>query len=143
VRKYLLDKAALLFFGLSLGVVLTSPYLCGHIIWLLIILEAIDLISVGILCWQIVIFPVDLVLGKLKTTVYYSSVAYFHKYEFFKGVYCEWKLYWGDNRTLTLTVPDASGRNPTTIAHPQQDEKVVICYYRLSRILVEWHKAQD
>lgn len=88
--------------------------------------------------------PFDMLSGKKKKTVYFACQGVVQKLEFFKKLYCcEWKFYYGSNDVMTLLVPEAvTEREISSREQPERDMKVIITYYRLSKILCGWKSAE-
>lgn len=140
MKKFLVDQAVFLAFGIV--IMIFAPFLYNPIV--VAFAEVITAFSWGLLCRRLILLPFDMLSGKKKKKVHFACQGTVQKLEFFKKLYCcEWKFYYGANGVMTLLVPEAvtesemSGRK-----HPERDMKVVITYYRLSKILCGWEPAE-
>ena len=138
MKKYIIDQS--LFLVLGIAIMILVPFFGGPFFTL--IFEIAIIISWGYLCRRILFLPLDLVLGKVTKTVYFSTQCGNEKLEFFKNKYCcEWKFYSGSGQTLRLLVPIAIAKKETyNMVSPLKDVKLKVTYYRLSKILLEWNQ---
>lgn len=135
MRKYLIDQALFLIAGI--GIMICIPFLCGPIFTF--VLEVVVAISWGYLCRRILLFPFDLLYGKVTDNVYFSTQLGLVGCEFHKGKYYpEWKFS-GRNKTLVLLVPMATTLEENLeLERPKKDEKLRITFFRFSKILLSY-----
>lgn len=135
MRTYLIDQVLFLIAGI--GIMICIPFLCGPIFTF--VLEVMVAISWGYLCRRVLLFPFDLLYGKVTDNVYFATQLGLVDYEFHKGKYCpEWKFSSG-NKTLVLLVPMATTlEEKPELERPKKDEKLRITYFRFSKILLSY-----
>ncbi len=134
MRKYLIDQVLFLIAGI--GIMICIPFLCGPIFTF--VFEIAVAISWGYLCRRVLLFPLDLLFGKVTSNVYFATQLGLVDYEFRKGRHCpEWKFTSG-NKTLVLLVPMAATLEEILkLEQPKKDEKLRITYFRFSKILLD------
>ena len=117
--------------------VATIPSLFGPITST--ILELLTVVTWCLLCKQLLLYPLDLLLGKKKSMCFFDSCVSTNKYEFFrKKGFCIWRFV-SENSRIDLTVP--LSRSMAKIASeetPPKNELLIISYYPFSRILYNW-----
>ena len=95
------------------------------------------------LVWRILLFPIDLIVGKKTEIVYFSKQSgaeFLYCYGFIRntGVYL-WDFYHRNNKLLTLLVPIVVNiKKGEEIDQPCANAKVRITYYKYSKILCNW-----
>ena len=135
MKKYLIDQVMFLIAGI--GIMICIPFLCGPIFTF--VFEVVVAISWGYLCHRVLLFPFDLLFGKVTDNVYFATQLGLVDYEFLNGKHCpEWKFYSG-NKTLVLLVPRAATLEEILkLERPKKDEKLRITYFRFSKILLSY-----
>lgn len=137
MRQYVIDKLIELLIGISIIVMVLTLTLFGPVASKVIV--GLVAIVWGYLDWQILVLPLDLLLGEKEAQACFSKVLCFPQYEFFRKLYaCIWR--WDRaERALDLTVPFSLPRDEIeTMPLPPKDVMLDIRYYRLSRILIGW-----
>lgn len=135
MRKYLLDQVLFLIAGI--GIMICIPYLCGPVFTY--VFEVMVVVSWGYLCRRVLLFPFDLLFGKVTDTGFFIAQLCLVDYEFRKRRHCpEWKFTSGD-KTLVLLVPMAATvEEILKLEQPVKDKKLRITYYRFSKILLSY-----
>lgn len=140
MRKYLIDQIIFLIVGI--GVMICLPRFCGPILTL--VFEVMAAPSWVFLCRRILLLPLDLLYGKVTHNAYFATQCGIEYYEFYKGKYCiELKFYYGKNQTLMLLASDATPEEELcSMKLPDKDKKLIITYFRFSKILLDWEYIQ-
>lgn len=140
MRKYLIDQIIFLIVGI--GIMICLPHFCGPIFTL--VFEVMAALSCGYLCRSVLLLPLDLLYGKVTHDAYFANQCGIENYEFYKGKYCiELKFYYGNNQTLMLLAPDVTPEEKLcSMKLPDKDKKLIITYFRFSKILLNWEYTQ-
>ena len=145
MRVFVLDHLFFLLFGvgISIGLLLLNP----HPI-VMVVLELIIVITWGILCKSMLLFPLDLVFGKRVNTCYFGTTLSVVNYKFFrKKCYWNWRFFAkGSNERLDLHNPISCSRaSLSSIEQPPKDRILEITYYPFSKLLISWkiHEAES
>lgn len=135
MKRFLVDQ--MLFLLCGIGIIILIPRYCGPAFSIFLI--ALAVLSWGFLCRRLLLMPLDFIVGKKTQTVFYATQRTAYTFEFFNGMHCkEWKFYFGNNQTIYLLYPDSlTNRNNICLPIPKNDEKVIITYYKHSKILLE------
>lgn len=135
MKLYLLDRTLYLFTGILLviGSCIYFPTVLAVIAVILIVL------SWGIICYPLVLLPLDLVLGKRTEMFHFSTQLCLDELEFFKKRYtCSWK-FWNNKKQLVLIVPlSYTQEQIDQISHPPRDRLLRVTYYPCSKIMISW-----
>ena len=136
MKKYILDQS--IFLVLGIAIIVSIPFICGPFFTLFF--EVVVILCWGYLCRRILLLPVDLILGKVTQTAYFTAQSGIEDLEFFKNMYCcEWKFNLENGQTLRLLVPIAiTPKEAYKLVPPQKYVIHKINYFRLSKILLEW-----
>lgn len=139
MKKYLIDQVLFLLCGvlIEIGLVIIFP---GT--WFVVFLEVLTAATWLYLCSRLILLPIDLVMGKVKQIVYFSSKCGRDKLEFFKNTYCDkWRFYFGGNKKLVLLVPVTyKSETEHGVEPPKSNDKLMITYFRFSKILYRWER---
>lgn len=135
MKKYLIDK--LLILQIGAWMILASSLLFGKRASIIVALF-IGIIW-SILCKPLLLFPLDLFLGKVSVTGYFSSCLWIDNYEFFpKKYYCMWRFYISGGR-VDLVAPLSCSKDAIASMHmPPKNQKIIVTYYRFSKLLHSW-----
>ena len=135
MKLYLLDRALYLFAGILLviGSCIYFPTVLAVIAVILIVL------SWGIICYPLVLLPLDFVLGRKNELLYFSTQLGLEELEFFKRRYiCEWKFV-NSKKQLNLMIPlSYSKEQISQSSFPPHDRLLRVTYYPFSKIMVSW-----
>lgn len=135
MKVFLLDKGLTLLVG---GLIVAAiPLLFGPITST--ILELLTAFIWCLLCKQLLLYPLDLLVGKKKRMCYFHSCVSTDKYEFFrKRWFCTWRFV-SENSRMDLTVPfSCSIAKIESEETPPKNVLLIIVYYPFSRILYSW-----
>jgi len=110
--------------------------------WPLFILGLALMVTYGYLCRRVLLLPLDLLVGKKTETLYFSRMCNINNYELFsEDYYCEWRFY-SSKGTVKVLVPVAmSMEESQNMDRPRTDQRVRVCYYKHSKILVSWENV--
>lgn len=137
MKKLLLDE--LLVLVICILMIVGIPLLYGPRLSTILIF-AIGMSAV-VICKEVILFPIDLMLGKKTVICYYSTYdSWVHEYEFFHRERCDrWKFY-DNNRSFWLTVPLKTLKRYQTYEQvcPPERKKLRVTFYRLSHVLLSW-----
>ena len=137
MKKFLIDQA--LFLTVGIVIMILIPAFCGPVF--AYIFEAIVVLCWGFLCRRILLLPLDLIIGSVSQTAYFSVQCRVDDLEFFWSTYCYvWKFYFDKDRTLKLLVPVEimnGAKAKSDLALPEKDAKLRLTYYSLSKILLQ------
>ncbi len=138
MKKYVIDQMIQLV--IFIATVVGFYYVASKIILIMFVIEIITVSSFLYLLRHILILPLDLFLGYVEQDVYFSKISNIDEYEFFrKKCYCEWNFYYSSKGRLTLLVPVCQTLEEILqMDKPETDQKVRICYYKYSKILISW-----
>lgn len=135
MKLYLLDRALYLFAGILLviGSCIYFPTVLAVIAVILIVL------SWGIICYPLVLLPLDFVLGRKNELLYFSTQLGLEELEFFKRRYiCEWKFV-NSKKQLNLMIPlSYSKEQISQSSFPPHDRLLRVTYYPFSKIMISW-----
>ena len=135
MRRFIIDQ--LIFLAVGIVFMIFVPFFCGTIFTY--VFESIILIAWCYQCRWLILIPIDCLLGKTTQIVYFANECGIHEYEFFKNSYCfEWKVYFSENHTIRLLVPDCTSANHDKVSQPQRDQRIKVIYFKLSKILLNW-----
>jgi len=143
MKKYLLDKLLLLITTILIIIgIIFIPNLYGKR------LSTILILLFGILglerSKEVLLFPLDLIIGEKTRMCYYSSnYTWAYQYDFFTKERCDHWKFIENNKVFWLTVPIRSLKRGETYEKllPPEKRKLIIKYYRLSKILISWEEA--
>lgn len=136
MRYYVFDQ--LLFLGFGISFMVFASYEFIPLIALLI--DIIIVVVWGRLCRGILLLPFDLMLGKKQKQVYFCCQTGVESYEFFRNRNAfKWKFRYGEEHLIELLYPlSVKKAENLTINKPSNDQKVMIEYYKFSKVLVRW-----
>ena len=139
MKKYIADKLILIILGIAF--ILYFSYTFKFIIALL--LDIAIIVLWGLLCKDVLLLPLDVILGKKCKQVYFSSQADVVSYEFFKRYAVTWNFRFGEKDLIRLLYPiSVTKEELSSIKKPLNDQKVIIEYYRFSKILLGWKSVE-
>lgn len=132
MKKYVIDKLVCLLIGISM--IIISNLLFTESLSLFIV----DLIWAICIIWltrQVLLLPIDLLLGKRTAEMRVKCISAINDFDIFR------------ENCLLLELEDTSGKSislfyPTTSEIPSQDyisKSLTIDYYQISRIIAEIH----
>lgn len=134
MKLYLFDRALYLLAGVLILIVsfIFFPPILAVIVGVLVFAFW------GIICYRLVLLPVDLAFGRKTELLYFSTQLCLEELEFFKKKYiCSWKFH--NNKNLILIVPlSYSKEQIAQIIYPPHDRLLRVTYYPLSKILISY-----
>lgn len=106
--------------------------------WIFSILAALPF---GYLCRHLLLFPMDIVLGRKSLEAFFSKQFIGDTFEFSrKKCYSYWVFYYGRNKKETLLFPCRDYvETAKSINIPSNGQKVYVEYYRLTKIISRYH----
>ena len=135
-KIWLWDKIIILIIGISIS--LASICLSSNLFWRL--LEIAFLIVVLFLSFPVWLIPLDMIVGTKSKYVYYSSFASEVDFEIFRKYLSVHLVFYEGKKRIELKLPIAI-TDAELIAFdseaPKKNRRILICYYRFSKILRE------
>lgn len=128
MKRFLIDKT--IFLVIEIIIMILIPLYLGPVFTL--IFELMAIFSAVYLCRHILLLPLDLIVGKTKKEMYFSSQRGYEENQVFKGKYPNWYFHYGENEKVSLVVPSCYD------SVPEKDIKIKVTYYRYSKILLDW-----
>lgn len=137
MRTYILDKSIVFLVGV--GIFIAIPLLFDPIYS--IVLRAVTAIAWLYWCKDLLLLPIDLLLGKTVQAYRFEGCLTVDQYESFRKKYwCVWRFNNGGKR-LTLNVPLSCSQEETFKRMPSVGQTLTIAYCRLSGLLCSWEEA--
>ena len=136
MKKFLIDQVLFLVVGIAIVICIPACFVPS----LGLIMEIMMIAALAILCRRLLLLPLDLIIGKTSKSVYFATQCRVESLEFFKRPKpCVWKFRFGSNGILLLLNPNTNIKDGTTTADlPPKDVKLIVTYFRFSKILVDW-----
>lgn len=145
MEKYLLSivKPLLLYIiflvGFLIGVIFSETLaarLCFGACAMVIILKIVSD------CGRVLLVPCDLLVGKVTRNMQFSKTVMYESCGK-HGVCPVWKFYYGADQKINLLLPVLTPMGEWDKTNcPSADQKVVVTYYRLSRLICEWSTGE-
>ena len=89
-------------------------------------------------CDRVLLLPLDLLIGKVTRNMQFSKTVV-HLSCGKHGTCPVWRFYYGADQKINLLLPTVVPMGEwDKINCPSADQKVVVTYYRLSRLICEW-----
>lgn len=141
MRKYIIDQA--IQFIVCVAIEVFFYFETHSIRWVMLVLEVSLICSVLILLWRIMVFPLDILHGRVEQDVHFSKMYNIDEYAVYgilrRRYFCEWNFYFSAKGKLNLLVPVCQKyEDILEMNRPATDQKVRICYYKYSKILYSW-----
>lgn len=140
MKLYLLDKSLYLLVGILLAI--------GSCVYFPVVLAVIAVILIalswGVICYPLVLLPIDLVLGERTEMMYFSAQLCLDELEFFSKKYtCSWK-FWNNKKQLILIMPlSYTQEQLDQISYPPRDRLLHVTYYPCSKIMISWEQEPE
>ena len=136
MRAFIIEKLVILFTGVAIAI--GTPFAFQPTLATILII-LITLIW-GCWCREILLLPLDLLLGVKSEEMYFSRLFFIEHCEFHRGKkYAIWQFYRGDQKIRRLIVPEFKKEKDILSDIPKADQKMLVKYYQLSRIVVTYH----
>ena len=145
MKYFLMDKALEFLLVLALDIWylihitnhLQDLPLYGFII--LLIFGLLLLVGIGYLCRKLLLFPVDLLFGKMTQIAFFYHGCLQDDYEFFRKVCCFNYVFGNGKENISLIFPTTCPvSEKDNIDDPPKNKRLIISYYRFSKILISW-----
>lgn len=135
MRAFIIEQLMILLSGVALAIGI--PYAFKPILArILIILIALIW---GCWCREILLLPLDLLLGAKSEEMHFSRLFYIERCEFHPGKkYAIWQFYRDDHKIRRLIVPALKKEKALLSDIPKADQKMFVKYYQLSKIVVTY-----
>lgn len=135
MKKYIIDQLTLPVFSL---IVILVAVICFDSV-AFVVIALIMLVLSCILCYRILLLPLDLIYGKCEADVKFSrQFVLMHYHTDPKLNVCIWRFY-KSKKKLDLVNPFLKKRDEIVFSKtPPKDQTIKIYYYKYSKILCSW-----